>query len=71
MDRVEHADARIRRILALHGFLSPSAPLVGRLLRSNRKWLTYAATPDADAIDPAAWFLTMGDCDIDYAWHRD
>lgn len=62
---------RCQRALAAHGFLSPAAPLVGRLLRGNTKWLTYYSRADAGPIDPAAWFLTIGDCDIDYAWHRE
>jgi GNAT superfamily N-acetyltransferase len=60
-----------QRVLTSRGFLSPGTPLLGRLLRSNVKWLTFTQAPGAGRIDPAAWFLTMGDCDIDYAWHRD
>jgi GNAT superfamily N-acetyltransferase len=62
---------RCQRVLASRGFLSPGAPLIGRALLGNRKWLTYHAKIVSCLVDPAAWFLTMGDCDIDYAWHQE
>ena len=57
-----------QRLMRRRGFLSPATPILGRSLASNRKWLTYHSKPDAPAVDPAGWFLTIGDCDLDYAW---
>jgi GNAT superfamily N-acetyltransferase len=59
---------QFERILRSRGFLSPDTPIVGRRLRSQRKWLTWTARPDVPPIDPAGWFLTMSDCDLDYTW---
>ncbi len=61
---------RIERALVSRGFLSPTTPVIGRALRANNKWLTYYSKTKPDPVDPAAWFLTMGDCDIDYAWYQ-
>ena len=57
-----------QRLMRRRGFLSPATPLLGRSLASNRKWLTYHSKPDVPSVDPAGWFLTIGDCDLDYAW---
>jgi hypothetical protein len=59
-----------RRVLASHGFLSPSTPLLGRRLRGNVKWLTVAAAPGAPQVDATAWHLTLGDCDLDQVWYQ-
>lgn len=60
--------AACRRVLASHGFLSPSTPVLGRRLRGDTKWLTFATAADVPAVDAAAWYLTIGDCDVDYTW---
>jgi len=62
------ADARVLRRRA---FLSPDTPLLGRALLANNKWLTYQARTDAPLVDPGGWFLTLGDCDIDYVWYQE
>jgi GNAT superfamily N-acetyltransferase len=62
---------RCQHLLGSRGFLSPATPLMGRALRGNWKWLTYNAKPAQPVADPASWFLTMGDCDLDYAWFQD
>jgi GNAT superfamily N-acetyltransferase len=59
-----------RRVLAWHGFLSPSTPVLGRRLRGNTKWLTFTTAAGSLPADPASWHLTLGDCDLDHAWHR-
>jgi hypothetical protein len=60
-----------RRVLARHGFLFPNTPVLGLRLQSQTKWLTWFAA-DAEAIpEPAEWFVTLGDCDLDLAWHQD
>lgn len=56
------------RVLRSRGFLSSETPLVGRRLGSQNKYLTYRAESPAFSIDAAAWYLTLGDCDLDLAW---
>ncbi len=56
-----------RRVLGRHGFLTAATPILGTRLKSQTKWLTLFAT-DAAVADPAAWFVTLGDCDLDLAW---
>jgi len=58
-------------LLRSRGFLSPDTPLLGRALTGNTKWLTWVATPAAAWVTSAEWYLTLGDCDIDYAWYVD
>jgi hypothetical protein len=60
-----------QHLLGLRGFFSPATPLMGRALRGNWKWLTYNARTEHPVADPASWFLTLGDCDLDYAWFQD
>ena len=59
-----------QRVLRAHGFLTPSTPLLGRWIKGNTKWLTYVAKPGVASPLAAAWHLTLGDCDLDYAWFR-
>jgi GNAT superfamily N-acetyltransferase len=59
-----------QRVLATHGFFSPSAPLLGRRLRNNRKWLTFTAPAATLPADAASWHLALGDCDLDHVWPR-
>ena len=59
-----------QRVLARHGFLSPSTPVLGRRLRGNTKWLTFTAAAESLPADPASWHLTLGDCDLDHVWYR-
>lgn len=58
-----------QRVLASHGFLSPSTPVLGQRLQGNTKWLTLTTT-GTPPVDAAAWHLTLGDCDLDHAWYR-
>jgi len=57
--------------LAARGFLSPETPLVGRWMTGNTKWLTCITNAGAAWVTPAEWYLTLGDCDVDYAWFLD
>jgi len=57
-----------QRVLRTCGFLSPSTPLLGRWIKGNTKWLTYTAKTESPSPVAAAWHLTLGDCDLDYAW---
>jgi GNAT superfamily N-acetyltransferase len=57
-----------RRALERRGFLFPGTPLLGRRLRSQVKWLTCLAAGELGVPDPADWFVTLGDCDLDAAW---
>ena len=59
-----------QRVLRARGFLSPATPLLGRSLKGNTKWFTYAAREGTSSPVPAKWHLTLGDCDLDYAWLR-
>jgi len=59
-----------QRVLRARGFLSPATPLLGRWLKGNAKWFTYTAKADFSSPVPAEWHLTLGDCDLDYAWFR-
>jgi hypothetical protein len=58
-----------RRALGRRTFLSPETPVLGRFLQAQTKWLTYFADRDCGLGDPAEWFLTLADCDLDYAWY--
>ena len=58
-------------MLRSSGFLASDTPLLGRALKGNTKWLTWVATPEAAWVKSAEWYLTLGDCDIDYAWYVD
>ena len=59
-----------RGVLARHGFLSAATPLLGGRLRSQTKYLTWTARDAASVPDPAEWFVTLGDCDLDLVWQR-
>jgi GNAT superfamily N-acetyltransferase len=59
-----------QRVLRARGFLSPSTPLLGRWLESNTKWLTFIAKPGVLPPLPGDWHVTLGDCDLDFAWVR-
>ncbi|MCX6537576.1 MAG: GNAT family N-acetyltransferase [Acidobacteria bacterium] len=59
-----------QRVLRARGFLSPSTPLLGRWVKGNTKWFTYTAKAVSSLPVPAEWHLTLGDCDLDYAWFR-
>lgn len=59
-----------QRVLRARGFLSPSTPLLGRWLKGNTKWFTHTAKAESSSPVPAGWHLTLGDCDLDYAWFR-
>ena len=61
-------DPDCERILKSRGFMSSATPLLGRRLSSQNKYLTCRAEAGAPAIDPANWYLTLGDCDLDLAW---
>ena len=63
--------APMRRVLGRRGFLSPETPIAGWRLRSQHKWLTWFAADPAGVPDPAEWFLTLGDCDLDASWTED
>jgi GNAT superfamily N-acetyltransferase len=58
-------DAADQRTLGARGFLSPRTPILGRRLAGQEKWLTFHAAGAAPAIDPAGWYVTLGDCDLD------
>jgi GNAT superfamily N-acetyltransferase len=59
-----------QRVLATHGFLSPSTPVLGRRLHGGTKWLTFTSAAPALPAGAASWHLTLGDCDLDHVWHR-
>jgi hypothetical protein len=59
-----------QRVLASHGFLSPSTPVLGRRLTGNTRWLTFTTTSGTLPADAASWHLTLGDCDLDHVWPR-
>ena len=59
-----------QRVLRARGFLSPSTPLLGRWITGNTKWFTFVAKPGVLSPLPGDWHLTLGDCDLDYAWVR-
>lgn len=59
-----------QRALRARGFLAPSTPWLGRWMAGNTKWLTYTAKAVLPAPVSGQWHLTLGDCDLDYAWVR-
>jgi GNAT superfamily N-acetyltransferase len=61
-------DPDCERLLKSRGFMSSTTPLLGRRLNSQNKYLTYRTQSNSPAIDPAKWYLTLGDCDLDLAW---
>jgi GNAT superfamily N-acetyltransferase len=61
-------DSEWQRLLKSRGFLSSTTPLLGRRLGSQDKYLTYRTESASLTIDPSAWYLTLGDCDLDLAW---
>ncbi|MEI6667384.1 MAG: GNAT family N-acetyltransferase [Acidobacteriota bacterium] len=57
-----------QRVLRRRGFVSPSTPLLGRWVQGNTKWLTCKGLGEDSSAVASAWHLTLGDCDLDYAW---
>ena len=48
-------------------FLAADTPFLGSRLAGQTKWLTFFST-EAGIPEPADWFVTLGDCDLELAW---